>query len=414
MNALTSTRGRRAVATMVTLLVVGVLVAIFRHPLAKWFTGAPTIAGSAAARASTSVTNETIDHYTCSMHPSVNQPGPGKCPICGMTLVPIMKEQDERGVVTINDARRQLIGVRTAPVIEGPMRSTFRAAGRIAYDETALADVSLKVRGWITKLYVNETGQRVTRGQTLFTVYSPELYNAEQDFLLATRDATNVPPAVGGARVAGLENATRARLRLLGVDDKQIDELAKRGTPAESLAFASPASGFVIEKNVVEGAAVDPGMRLYRIAALNKVWVEADIYEEDFANVHVGDRADVTLDYLPGRSYEAKVAYVYPYLDDKTRTGRARIELANKGLDLRPGMLANVTLSKDMGMQVQAPASAIASGMVQVLSGLRPGDVVVTSGTFLVAAEARIRTATTYWDPPQQASDAAPPTKPSP
>ncbi|MEO8797107.1 MAG: efflux RND transporter periplasmic adaptor subunit, partial [Polyangiaceae bacterium] len=269
--------------------------------------------------------------------------------------------------------------------------------------------------------------------------YSPELYNAEQDFLLATRDTSKLPPAVGGAQVAGLENATRERLRLLGVDDKQIDELAKRGTPAESLAFASPASGFVIEKNVVEGAAVDPGMRLYRIAALNKVWVEADIYEEDFAKVRVGDSAVVTLDYLPGRSYEAKVAYVYPYIDDKTRTGRARIELANKGLDLRPGMLANVTLSKDMGMQVQVPASAIvytgprrlvfvdlgsgqlrpqevtigasSSGMVQALSGLRPGDVVVTSGTFLIAAEARIRTAATYWEPPQQATDAALPTQ---
>ncbi|MEO8799696.1 MAG: efflux RND transporter periplasmic adaptor subunit, partial [Polyangiaceae bacterium] len=347
MSALKSTGRARAVTTMMVLVVIGVLVATFRHPLVGWFTGTSSSASSGATTVSTSVTNDAIDHYTCSMHPSVNQPGPGKCPICGMKLIPVHKDQEERGIVTVDDARRQLIGVRTGPVIEGPMRSTFRAVGRIAYDETALADVSLKVRGWITKLYVNETGQRVTRGQTLFTVYSPELYNAEQDFLLATRDTSNVPPAVGGARVGGLKNATRERLRLLGVDDKQIDELAKRGTPAESLPFASPANGFVIEKNVVEGAAVDPGMRLYRIAALNKVWVEADIYEEDFAKVRVGDRAVVTLDYLPGRSYEAKVAYVYPYLDDKTRTGRARVELANKGLDLRPGMLANVTLSKD-------------------------------------------------------------------
>lgn len=381
-----------------------------------------------------------IDHYTCSMHPSVHEAAPGACPICGMTLVPVPKEQKEQGVVVVPEVRRQIIGVRTAPVVEAPMHWTFRALGRVAYDEAALSDVTLKVRGWITKLYVDETGQRVSRGQTLFTLYSPELYDAEQDLLLAARAATTTATAPTGHPMLegshALAGAARQRLRLLGLEDAQIDAIAQKGAPSESVAFPSPASGFVIEKDVVQGAAVEPGARLYRIAALDRVWIEADVYEADFAHVRVGQRATITLDYLPGRAYEAKVAYVYPYLDAKTRTGRVRIELANEGLGLRPGMFANVELSADLGKRVQVPASAIvytgprrlvfvdlgqgrlqpteiqvgseADGMVEVLSGLCAGQTVATSGVFLIAAEARIRTAATYWEPTEQPSDAGP------
>ena len=247
-----------------------------------------------------------IDHYTCSMHPSMREQAPGSCPICGMDLIPVTKEQQDQGVVTIDEARRQLIGVRTAPVVEAPMRSVFRAVGQVAYDEAALADVNIKVHGWITKLFVNRTGERVGRGQTLFTLYSPELYNAEQDFLLATASspqagAGSAAPE-GGTRLGVLAKAARLRLRLLGMSDAQIDEILKKGAPDESVSFPSPASGFVIEKDVVEGASVDAGMRLYRIAALDKVWVEADVYEGDLSRVRVGQHAEVTLDYATGTS----------------------------------------------------------------------------------------------------------------
>src|SRR6201999_4036725 len=133
------------------------------------------------------------------------------------------------------------------------------------------------------------------------------------------------------------------------------DAIAAKGAPLENVVIASPASGFVIEKNAVEGAAVDPGMRLFRIAALDKVWVEADVYEGDLPEVHVGQRASVTLDYLPGRAYDAKVAYVYPYLDEKGRTGRVRVELANEDLELRPGMYASVELAADARPTTQVP-----------------------------------------------------------
>ena len=375
-----------------------------------------------------------IDHYTCSMHPSVKQNAPGKCPICGMDLIPVTKEQQQQGVVTIDEARRQLIGVRTEPVIEAPMRDTFRAVGHVAYDESSLADVNLKVRGWITKLYVSQTGQRVARGQTLFTLYSPELYNAEQDFVLATQGGASSAPGGPPGRGESLGRAARQRLHLLGLDDAQIEAVAKKGAPLESVPISAPAGGFVIEKNVVEGASVDPGTRLYRIAALDKVWIDADVYESDLAHVRVGQAARVTLDYLPGRVYDAKVAYVYPYLDPSTRTGRVRVELANRKFDLRPGMFVSVELASDLGSHVQVPAAAVvytgprrlvfvdvgegrfrpqevrvgteSSGMYEVIEGLKPGDMVATSGVFLIAAEARISTAAQYWEAPSNSGDA--------
>jgi membrane fusion protein, copper/silver efflux system len=423
--------------------VIVVLAVVFRAPLTAWFTGKNSSDGtsgssalaSAAVSASSSSPGE-IDHYTCSMHPSVKQPGPGKCPICGMDLVPVTKAQQAEGVVLIDNARRQLIGVRTSPVIEGPFRSSFHAVGHVAYDESAFTDVNLKVRGFITKLLVNETGQRVARGQTLFTLYSPELYAAEQDFLLANKNAmpSSTQDDAGAPRALSFARAARKRLNLLGLSDAQIDGIAAQGEPQENTAIASPAAGFVIEKDVVEGASVDAGMRLFRIAALNKVWVEADVYEADLAHVRVGQPAKITLDYLPDHAYDAKVSYVYPYLETGARTGRVRIELANQELELRPGMYANVELASDLGSRVQVPASAIvytgprrlvfvdlgdgrfrpqevhvgteAGGMFEVLDGLKAGDVVATSGVFLIAAEARISTAAKYWDSEPDAADA--------
>jgi Cu(I)/Ag(I) efflux system membrane fusion protein len=408
---------RSQVATLVAVALAVVATLVLRRPLVAWFTsrGEAPLAGA-------------IDHYTCSMHPSVKQSGPGRCPICGMVLIPVTREQQQEGVVMIDEVRRQLIGVRTEPVIAAPMRDTFRAVGHVTYDEASLADVNLKVHGWITRLYVNETGQRVRKGQNLFTLYSPDLYTAEQDFLLGMQGAATSVSAreAGPPRTELLARASRQRLHLLGLSDAQIDSLARDGKPSEDVAVPSPASGFVIEKNVVEGASVDAGMRLYRIAALTKVWVDADVYEGDLAHVRVGQPAAVTVDYQPGRTYEAKVAYVYPYLDPTARTGRVRVELANEDLELRPGMYASVALAYELGSRLQVPASAVvytgprrlvfvdlgsgrfrptevhvgteSNGMYEVLAGLAPGDLVATSGVFLIAAEARIRTAARYWE----------------
>ncbi len=409
---------------LTSVALIGLLIAVgvwFRSSLIAWFTG-KSMDGSVVETPGIAVPtgSAAVDHYTCSMHPSVNEPGPGKCPFCGMDLIAVTKKQQQQGVVVIDQARRQLIGVRTGLVTDGPMKSSFRAVGHVAYDERSLTDVNLKVKGWITKLVANETGQRVSRGQTLFTMYSPELYNAEQDYLLAVQGAATTDAG------SPFSTAARQRLHLLGVGDGEIDAVTKNGKPSESIPVVATASGYIIEKNVVEGGSVEPGMRLFQIAALSKIWVEAEVYEADLADVRVGQTATVNLDYVRGATYEARVAYVYPSVDPKTRTGRVRIELANKELALRPGMYANVQLTADLGRRVQVPASAVvytgprrlvfvdlgegrfrpqevtlgaeADGMVEVLSGVEVGASVATSGIFLIAAEARISTATTYWE----------------
>jgi Cu(I)/Ag(I) efflux system membrane fusion protein len=449
-----SAQRRRLLSSAAFALLLAVAAFVWRKELAAWFGGTPGAsapeapsAGSTSASAKSEALAGDIDHYTCSMHPSVNQKGPGKCPICGMELIPVTREQHEQGVVVIDDARRQLIGVRTGKVSVGSMRRSFRAVGQIAYDESKLTDVNLKVQGFITKLFVSKTGQRVSAGQPLFTVYSPELYNAQQDFLLASKGASAMSGAGGSFGQGALGRAARQRLHLLGLPNGVIDAIEKSGAPMENVVMASPASGFVIEKDVVEGSSVEPGMRLFRIAALNRVWVEVEVYEADLAHVTTGQTATVSLDYLPGRSYEAKVAYVYPYLDPKNRTGRVRVELANEGGELRPGMYASVELAADPTPRLQVPASAVvytgprrlvfldlgegrfkpseirvgveADGMYEVLEGLKEGDAVATSGVFLIAAEARIRTAAKYWEHAEDgahthAPDVPPPASVSP
>lgn len=358
-----------------------------------------------------------ISHYTCSMHPSVKQKGPGTCPICSMDLVPVTREEVQEGVLFVDEGRRQRIGVKIAPVTVAPMDLDIRALGRVTYDEKALVDVTLKLDGYIHDLKVNATGEPLKKGQVLFTLYSPELYAAQQEYLLAQNSHSEAN--------ASLLSAAKKRLELWGLQSWQIEEVAKRGEPIENMAFLSPASGFVLEKNVVEGAAVKAGERLFRIVPLQKVWVEADVYEHDLPEVKLGHRVEITMPYMPGRKYQGRVSYIYPTLDGRTRTGKVRIELPNEGLELKPDMYANVEFKLARGERLQVPESAViytgprtlvfldlgegrlkpqevklgaqGDGSFEVLSGLEEGDRVVTSGNFLIAAESRIRSAADYW-----------------
>jgi Cu(I)/Ag(I) efflux system membrane fusion protein len=354
-----------------------------------------------------------VSHYTCSMHPSVRRDAPGTCPICGMALSPVTFDEQETGVVRIDEARGREIGIRTGKVERAPMKRTLRAVGRVAYDETRLRDVTLKLGGWITKLHVTQTGQPIRQGQMLFTLYSPELFAAQQEYLLAR------------GRNDALAGAAEKKLSLWGLTSAQIAKVAEKGEPLENVPFYAPASGYVIEKNVVEGAAVQAGERLFRIAALDKVWVEAELFEADLPSVKVGGPATVELSYLPGATFEGKVTYVYPYLDPVARTGKVRVELRNAGRELKPDMYATILFDVDLGSRLQIPIDAVVytgprrlvfvdlgegrlrpqevtlgartDDKVEVLSGLSEGQTVVTSGNFLVAAESRIRSAAKFW-----------------
>lgn len=372
---------------------------------------------AAAAEAEHVHADGDIAHYTCSMHPSIKQQGPGTCPICGMDLIPVTRTEVESGVIVVDEGRRQVIGVKTAPITIAPLDLDVRALGVITYDETKLADITLKLDGYIHDLKVNATGEPVDKGDVLFTLYSPELYAAQQEYLLALGSASEANES--------LVRASKKRLVLWGLTETQIRQIAARGEPIENMPFLSPASGYVIEKNVVEGAAIKSGERLFRIAPLNRVWVEADVYERDLPQIEVGQPVVVTLPYMPGRSFEGKVAYVYPTLEQKTRTGKVRIELPNKELILKPDMYADVVFDISTGPVLQVPESAViytgprtlvfvdlgqgrlmpkevqlgrqGEDSFEVLEGLEPGDVVVTSGNFLIAAESRIRSAADYW-----------------
>ncbi|MFQ5701600.1 MAG: efflux RND transporter periplasmic adaptor subunit [Acidobacteriota bacterium] len=366
-----------------------------------------------------------IAYYTCSMHPSVKKQEPGTCPICSMDLTPVTRQEVETGVILVDARRRQLIGVRTAPVQARPVTVRVRAVGRVVYDERRLADVTLKYHGWIGTLHVDEPGQRVEKGETLFTLYSPELYAAQEEFLtaLASQRAARVTNAPD--RADYLVEAARKRLRLWDIRDWQIDRLAEAGRPIEHLPIVSPVTGYVVEKNVVEGAAVEPGSRLYRVAGLERVWIEAEVYESDLPLIEAGQQARVDLPYLPGRSFQGRVSFVYPYLEPGSRTGRVRVEVENPALRLKPDMYANVTLEVNRGRRLVVPVEAVlyagprrlvfvdlgegrlrpqeievgvrSGDDYEVLSGLEAGDVVVTSGNFLVAAESRLKSATEMW-----------------
>jgi Cu(I)/Ag(I) efflux system membrane fusion protein len=268
-------------------------------------------------------------------------------------------------------------------------------------------------------------GQRVRKGEILFTLYSPELYSAQEEYLAALGSQSAAAGTSAPARADYLVGAARERLRLWDLRDWQIDQLAERGSPLEHIPVVSPVGGVVIEKMVVEGGAVEPGMKLYRIAGLETVWVEAEVYESELSLVSVGQEAEVILPYLTDKRFHGKVSFVYPYLGDQTRTGRVRIELSNPNLELRPDMYADVELSIDRGDRLVVPVEAVlhagprrlvfldlgkgrlkpqeveigvkSGDEYEVLGGLEEGDVVVASGNFLIAAESRLKSAVEQW-----------------
>jgi Cu(I)/Ag(I) efflux system membrane fusion protein len=397
---------RRRALSIASALAAGVLLFLFRSPIVAWFRGP-------AEPAALPVSEEAV--YTCAMHPHVRQHGPGKCPICAMDLVQARTGSAE---VAIEADRQQLLGVRTGTVELRPVAAEIRAVGRVAFDQTRLEDVTVKYGGYIGRLHVEQTGQAVRRGQTLFTLYSPELYAAQQEYLaiLASQKAarqTSVPD-----RADYLVAAARQKLRLWDLSDAQVRRIEETGEALREIAVPSPASGYVVEKDVVQGAAVQPGMRLFRIAGLDRVWVEAEVYESELPRVRAGQSAVVTLPYLPGEELRGRVSLILPALNPESRTGRVRIEIANRNGLLKPDMYADVLLRTEGREVPMVPESAVIytgprqlvfvdlgegrfrqrevrlgakyGDAFEVLSGLQPGDRVVTSGSFLIDAEARL------------------------
>ncbi|MEQ8279270.1 MAG: efflux RND transporter periplasmic adaptor subunit [Deltaproteobacteria bacterium] len=359
--------------------------------------------------------HDQVAHYTCPMHPSVKSAEPGKCPICGMPLTPVKQSELETGTVVIDSATRKNVGIRTAEVTVQPITRELRAFGDVAYDEARLFDVAPRVHGWVVALAARVSGQRVSRGQVLCTLYSPDVYAAELQLL---------DVLARGADRRSLATFER-KLSLLGVAQRDIEALKKRRTPHEAIPIRAPASGFVIDKNIVEGTHADAGTRLFRVAALDSVWLEARLFEEDASLVAVGQEVKVELAHVAGPAATGRVVQVLPYLDGATRSVVARVALDNPDGHYKPGMYADATFSIPVGEVLQVPEDAVlfagrtrlvfverdgdrltpvevttglrANGRIEIREGLKPGDRVVVSGNFLVAAESRLRSAARYW-----------------
>ena len=359
-----------------------------------------------------------IEYYTCSMHPSVRAAAPGQCPICGMTLVPVLRSERAAAAIVLDAQRRQQIGIRTAPVLREEAVLPIRARGTLGWDETRLTDVSLKFSGWIGRTRASYLGTRVRAGEPLFDVYSPELLSAQEELLEGERRAS-----AGSGRT--LAATARRRLRLWGLRESQIDEIVRAGRSTEFVPILSPVDGTVIDKQIVDGTAVSAGQLLYRIADPSRLWVYAAIYEQDVPLVEVGQSAEIVLTYLPGERFAGKVSWIQPYLDPASRTGRVRIELDDPDGRLRPEMFASVELRVALGAQLLVPEEAIlvggrshvvfvdrGEGRLEprevvlglrtprgyvVESGLAEGEVVVTSGNFLLASESRLKSGLDVW-----------------
>jgi len=368
-------------------------------------------------------TGATKQYYTCGMHPWVILPKPGDCPICGMKLVPLDPAKFT-GDIKINPAIAQNIGVRIQPVTEGIVTRTVRTVGSVTYDEAAVRDVNLKVSGWIEKLDVDYVGAAVTKGQPLFDIYSPDLYAAQQEYLLAFQNqgkigASFVPDAARGN--ANLLEAARTKLEYYDLTPEQIHGIEKAGVPQKTLTILSPYSGIVTKKDANEGMNVSPGMRVYQIADLSKVWVQVTVYEDQLPFVHLGQSASMALTYLPDHQFTGKVIYIYPYLEQMTRQAKVRLAFENPDGLLKPGMFATISLQDTLaGQRTLAPRSAVidtgerqvafvsqgegrfqprnvkmgvqsGDDQVEITSGLKPGEMVVTSAQFLLDSEANLR-----------------------
>jgi Cu(I)/Ag(I) efflux system membrane fusion protein len=325
------------------------------------------------------------------------------------------------GMVKISPEKQQLVGVRTGVVEKKPLVKTVRTVGVIAYDETKLSQVYSKVEGWIDKLYVNFTGKLVEKGQPLFTIYSPDLLATQQEYLLAIKakerlSASSIPEVRSGA--VSLVDASKRRLALWDISENQIRELEEKGEPQRTLTLYAPHSGFVIKKDAHHGMKIMPDKELYTIADLSTVWVNVDIYESEISFVRPGQMAKVTLSYDPGATFNGKVSYIYPSVDEKTRTAKVRLELPNPGFKLKPDMYVNAEIKIDGGRHLAVPEEAVLDsgmrkvvfidkgnghfepkeiklgarmdGYYQVVAGLTEGERIVSSSAFLLDSESRL------------------------
>ncbi len=413
--------------------------------------------------------------YQCPMHPTITSDHPGDCPVCGMKLVlvttptdgqasaagaahgkrkiafyrspmdpkqtsavprkdamgmdyvPVYVEEASarsdtevkgRATITIDPARQQMIGLRTAPVVLGEVGGAFRTVGRLEVDPTLVKKTNVKVEGYVEHVYVNFAGQRVHKGEPLFSIYSPALLSAQQEYVLALQ-AGSTPGAGSAAQNAALLAATRRKLELWDIPARELERLEQTRTPDKTLTILSPIAGVVTAKNIVEGSHLNAGDAPYEITDLSMVWVMVDAYESDLARVHVGMNATLSLPAYPNRVFSGQVKFIDPLLDPNTRTVKVHLHFANPTGELKPELYGEVVLQNATRSGLRIPRDAvlhsgtqavvfvaleqgkfrpvqvqlgqIAGDQVEVVSGLEEGQSVVTRANFLIDSESQLR-----------------------
>ncbi len=417
----------RLVIAVLILAMIGVGY-VKRDSLKKLF-GAGAADGSAASGDQAKAELKVL-YWVDPMHPSYKSDKPGKAPDCGMDLVPVYEGGEmgasnlPEGAFLISAEKQQLIGVTYGEVASEQVSKTIRTVGRLAYDETRISHVHTKIEGWIEDVYVDFTGKQVKKGDPLLTVYSPELLQTQQEFLLALKGRKELAESSFREAASGAESlyeSARRRLELWDISDEQIQEIERTGKTKKSLPLYAPATGIVLTRNAYPKQRIMPDTELYTVADLSSIWVLADIYEYEAPEVNLGQNATVTLTYLPGRTFRGKITYIYPQVDPSTRTLKVRVEIPNPNFMLKPDMFANVELNINYGKRLIVPQEAVmdsgseqtvfvaleggyfeprrvklggkVDGKYIVLEGLKAGERIVTSGNFLVDSESKLKSA---------------------
>ncbi len=367
-----------------------------------------------------------IKYWQAPMNPSEIYDKPGKSAM-GMDLIPVYEDQTSYGrAVQIDPVTVQNMGVRTATVRRTDFNRSIRTIGKIDYNEENIFIVSSKISGWIEKLYVDYTGKPVRKGQPLLEIYSPDLVTTQQEYLLALKNKK----LTGGTQFASIRegaesllNSTRQRLLYWDIPESVIKGIEESGEVRKTLRLESPANGVVVQKNVIEGLHIKEGLSLYQIADLSTIWVYASIYDNEVPWVRVGQKVTMELSYRPEKVLEGRVAYIYPYLDEKARDVKVRLEFPNPGLDLKPGMYANVWIkTQPIKDAIVVPSEAVIrsgqrnlvfvtrgggrfeprevrigeesdDGKIRIVSGLTEHEEVVISAQFLIDSESRLQEA---------------------
>ena len=340
--------------------------------------------------------------------------------------------------VQISPQRLQSIGVKTGKVERKFVADEILTTGNVAVDETRLAYVQVRFSGYIQKVFADATYQYVRKGQPLFTIYSPDLVATEREYLVAKQNQQQVAQStVRGvaSSAASLLDAAAERLKQWGVPQKEIARLESTGEVQQELEVDSPVSGYITERNALPSVAVQPEMRLYTIADLSTVWVQAQVFQNDLERIKIGAPATLSVNTYPGRTFTGRVDFIYPQVDMETRTAKVRVVFSNPALQLKPGMFVNVSLKVPMGNQLVIPATGVlqsgtreiafverSDGYIEprevqlgsrvgdnfiVLKGLKAGEQIVTSANFLIDSESQLQAALGSFVPPPPGAGAA-------